>query len=105
LRLWRKTGERGQLTYRLPRPFFVIATLNPVELFGNSIAHSARQVSYKISIGYPSRRRSDGDTCERAAEGRPLHNEPAMDGDEVMKIRTVSSSVHVSDKINSLMNI
>ncbi|MBN2653605.1 MAG: MoxR family ATPase [Nitrospirae bacterium] len=96
-------------TYKLPRPFFVIATQNPVEQFGTFYLPESQLDRFlmKISIGYPSRD-AEMEILRKGSRRGDLYTiEPAMDGDEVMKIQDmISSSVHVSDKIISyIMNI
>ncbi|MDI6801204.1 MAG: AAA family ATPase [Thermodesulfovibrionales bacterium] len=93
-------------TYKLPLPFFVIATQNPAEHFGTFPLPESQLDRFimKISIGYPSRESEKeilrgGSTRERINSIKPL-----MDKEDVLRIqREISEGVYVSDKILNYM--
>jgi MoxR-like ATPase len=89
-------------TYLLPRPFFVIATQNPVEQFGTFPLPESQldRFMMKISIGYPSM------NAERVIlQGGSRRDElytlaPMMTSEEVVGIQEdISKNVFVSEKI------
>ncbi|PSQ14423.1 ATPase [Halobacteriales archaeon QS_8_69_73] len=89
-------------TYRLPEPFFVIATQNPIEEEGTFALPEAQRDRFvlKTSLGYPDRagarrlvdRRADRAT--RAPEPRSV-----LDGDRVAALQTAVESVAVDDAV------
>ncbi len=89
-------------TYKLPKPFFVIATQNPVEQFGTFPLPESQldRFMMKISIGYPSK------AAERIIlQGGSRRNElykldPMMTTEEVVNIQAdITKNVFVSEKI------
>ncbi len=89
-------------TYKLPNPFFVMATQNPVEQFGTFPLPDSQldRFMMKIGIGYP----------ERSAEKRILKSgssreelfsiKPMMTKEEVVRIQEeIREKVFISDKV------
>ncbi len=89
-------------TYKLPNPFFVMATQNPVEQFGTFPLPDSQldRFMMKIGIGYP----------ERLAEKRILKSgssreelfsiKPMMTKEEVVRIQEeIREKVFISDKV------
>ena len=76
-------------TYRLPEPFFVIATQNPIEEEGTFALPEAQRDRFvlKTSLGYPDR-------ATRAPEPRSV-----LDGDRVAALQTAVESVAVDDAV------
>lgn len=89
-------------TYRLPRPFFVIATQNPIELFGTFPLPESQldRFMMKIGIGYPSRG-AEREIMKVGSRREDLYSiEPVMSRDEVLAIQEeVGERIFVSDKI------
>lgn len=89
-------------TYRLPKPFFVIATQNPVEQFGTFPLPESQMDRFmmKISIGYVSRE-AEKEIISGGSRREELYSiEPMMNSDEVMQIqRNVKEKVYSSSKI------
>lgn len=89
-------------TYKLPRPFFVIATQNPAEQFGTFPLPESQMDRFmmKISIGYPSR-----DAERQILRGGSMREElyqlkPVMDKEEVVKIQeSIKRDIFVSERI------
>jgi MoxR-like ATPase len=89
-------------TYRLPKPFFVIATQNPVEHFGTFPLPESQMDRFimRISIGYPSRESEmeilrGGSTREAVSSLEPL-----MDLEEVMGIQAeIREKVYISETV------
>jgi MoxR-like ATPase len=89
-------------TYQLPRPFFVIATQNPVEQFGTFPLPESQldRFMMKISIGYPSQ-----DAERVILQGGSRRDElytlnPLMTAEEVVSIQDdIKKNVFVSEKI------
>ncbi|TAN45378.1 MAG: MoxR family ATPase [Nitrospirae bacterium] len=89
-------------TYKLPKPFFVIATQNPVEQFGTFPLPESQMDRFmmKISIGYVSRE-AEKEIISGGSRREELYAiEPMMNSDEVMQIqRDVKGKVYSSSKI------
>ena len=96
----------GGETHRLPRPFFVIATQNPIESEGAFPLPEAQldRFAVKTSIGYPDR---DGEIelLERRA-GRTARSpevETVLDREAVVDLRRVPESIRVDPDLLEYM--
>jgi MoxR-like ATPase len=89
-------------TYQLPRPFFVIATQNPVEQFGTFPLPESQldRFMMKISIGYPSKE-AERVILQGGSRRDELYNlDPLMTAEEVVGIQgDIKKNVFVSEKI------
>lgn len=88
-------------THRLPRPFFVLATENPVEFEGTFPLPEAQLDRFlmKIRIGYPSL----GDEMEilaRRGGGSAVEAmQPVASPEDVLRWQQEASEVHVADPV------
>src|SRR5208282_4286962 len=93
-------------TYRLPQPFFVIATQNPVEQFGTFPLPESQldRFMMKISIGYPTRQ-AEKEILRGGSRREELYSiKPMMDKNEVLAINEdIRNKVYVSDKVLEYM--
>ena len=98
--------EEGQVTvdgktYKLPQPFIVIATQNPVDYLGTYSLPEAQMDRFmmKISIGYPSAE----DECRMARlhlDGETVGSVTAVtDGESIVKLRKAASQVKITDEL------
>jgi MoxR-like ATPase len=88
-------------TYKLPQPFFVIATQNPVEQYGTFPLPESQLDRFlmKISIGYPSRV-AEKEIIKGGSKREELYKiQPFISKDEIIKIQEEIKNVYVSDKI------
>lgn len=89
-------------TYKLPKPFFIIATQNPVEHFGTFPLPESQLDRFimKISIGYPSSN-SEKEILRGGSKREELHHiEPIMNKEEVLQIQQdIRNNIYISDKI------
>jgi MoxR-like ATPase len=88
-------------TYRLPDPFFVVATQNPFEQLGTFRLPESQLDRFlmRISLGYPDSAHertllAEGDRRELLA-GMP----PALNSDAVRELQAAALRVHVSDAL------
>jgi len=97
----KQTTMEGK-TYKLPNPFFVIATQNPVEQFGTFPLPESQMDRFmmKIGIGYPTRR-AEKEILRVGSRWEELYSiEPIMNKEEVLKIQEdIRERVFVSEKI------
>jgi MoxR-like ATPase len=89
-------------TYNLPKPFFVIATQNPVEHFGTFPLPESQLDRFimRISIGYPSSD-SEREILRGGSKREELYCiEPIMNRDEVLQIQgDIRGNTYISDRI------
>ncbi len=96
----RQVSFEGQ-TRSLPRPFFVIATQNPVEFEGTYPLPESQLDRFllRIELGYPERE-AESDILRRKALGDPLDElEPVMSIEEVRGLIEDVRRVRVADPI------
>lgn len=89
-------------TYKLPRPFFVIATQNPVEQFGTFPLPESQMDRFlmKISIGYPPRE-EEKEILRGGSRREELYSlKPVMSIEEVVSIQeSIKKAIFVSERI------
>ena len=90
-------------TLKLPEPFLVIATQNPIEQEGTYPLPEAQidRFMLKLSIGYPSKE-EERQIMDRMAEtGKNLSVQPVVTPAQILKARKVVDSVYMDDKIKN----
>jgi len=95
-----RTISYAGVTHALPKPFFVLATQNPLEQAGTYPLPEAQLDRFllHIRVDYPD------ETEERAilAQTTGATNariEPVMSGDELLALQALAREVHVSDNL------
>ncbi len=104
--------EEGQLsidgvTYKLPRPFMVLATQNPVETYGTYHLPEAQMDRFlmKISMGYPEKN-DELAILRRDADAVPSNLSPVLSGEEIEGLKQEVLKVTCSPKIEEyIVNI
>ncbi len=89
-------------TYKLPKPFFVIATQNPIEQFGTFPLPESQldRFMMKISIGYPTRDAERNILQHGSRRGELYSIQPMMTSEEVMAIQDdIRENVYLSEKM------
>ncbi|MDR1979763.1 MAG: MoxR family ATPase [Synergistaceae bacterium] len=93
-------------TYRLPRPFFVVATQNPVEHSGTFPLPESQMDRFmmKVSIGYPLKD-AEREILRVGSQKDKLSDiEPMFTPDEILRLQaSIERDVTVSDKILDYM--
>ena len=88
-------------TYRLPDPFFVVATQNPHEQLGTFALPESQLDRFlmRVTLGYPDSAHER--ELLRSGERRDLlpHIPPALNPDSVVRIQNEVRGVHVSDSL------
>ncbi len=87
-------------TLRLPEPFIVIATQNPIEMEGTFPLPEAQVDRFlmKLDVGYPNR----SETIEMLKRLRTIEEwpiKPVASEKDIMALRSMSWSVHVDESI------
>ena len=88
-------------TIEIPKPFFVMATQNPIEYEGTYPLPEAQLDRFllKIKMGYPSHD-EEMDVLRRAENGAPIHMiQSVVTAEEVLKMQELAQQVHVEDNI------
>lgn len=85
-------------TYLLERPFFVLATQNPIELEGTYPLPEAQldRFMFNIPIRYPSRQEEE-DIVKRTTAGRAAELQKVLHAAQVIEIQRVVRKIPVSD--------
>lgn len=88
-------------TMRLPRPFFVMATQNPVELEGTFPLPEAQVDRFfmRIKLGYPSAEEESA-ILRRFERAEPLEElQPVLDNQSLVEMQRVVQTIRVEDSI------
>lgn len=108
-----ETMQEGTVTvggkrYQLKKPFFVLATQNPIEQEGTYPLPEAQldRFLFKLIVDYSSREELST-ILDRTTKGITIEPEKVMDGDEILKwqdlVREVILADHVQDYIVRLV--
>jgi len=100
----RQVTAEGE-TRKLPRPFFVLATENPIELEGTFPLPEAQLDRFlmRISLGYPSRD-EEKLVARRFQEKNPLDDlKPVLGGSELPGLARISRRVFVSEAVEEYL--
>ncbi len=86
----------GDKTYRLPQPFFVMATQNPLEQEGTYPLPEAQMDRFllKIVLGYP--RRTEERLILDRSEGPPPAVQPVLNDSIILQAQEVVKGIHLS---------
>lgn len=93
-------------TYKLKKPFFVIATQNPAEQYGAFSLPESQLDRFTMitSIGYPSKE-AEKDILKTGSRREDLYAiKPIMEKEEVLELQDeIRQKVHISEKILDYM--
>lgn len=88
-------------TMRLPRPFFVMATQNPIELEGTFPLPEAQLDRFfmRVKLGYPSAD-EESDILKRFERAEPLDElQPVIDNNALAEMQRAVQTIRVEDSI------
>ncbi len=91
----------GKETYRLPHPFLVLATQNPIEQEGTYTLPEAQvdRFMFKLKVGYPSME-EEHQIMRRMARSTPKTNvEPVIDLNDILETRGLLDKVFIDEKV------
>jgi MoxR-like ATPase len=90
------------VTHKLPQPFMVLATQNPVETYGTYHLPEAQMDRFfmRISMGYPSEE-EELQILSRTEHHNPLENirEAALHPEDILRLQKEVEKVFVSDPV------
>jgi MoxR-like ATPase len=90
----------GDSTYPLPRPFFVLATQNPIDQEGTYPLPEAQLDRFimKLSVSYPSPE-EELEILKRVGVEREQTLSPVLTTRDILQLQKVADSVHVDERI------
>jgi len=91
----------GEETFKLPNPFLVLATQNPVEQEGTYPLPEAQMDRFmlKVVIGYPTKEEERKIIASNISpQGMPVPN-PVLSPDSIIKARSIVKDVYMDEKI------
>jgi len=93
----------GDQTFKLPEPFLVLATQNPIEQEGTYPLPEAQldRFMLKLSIGYPSKTEEREIMDRMAQTGKQLSVQPVVTPAQILTARKTVDSVYMDDKIKN----
>ncbi len=91
----------GEETYRLPEPFLVMATQNPLEQEGTYPLPEAQvdRFMLKVIVDYPNRVEERAILDTMAATDADLSVHPVVSAEDIVAARHVANSVYMDDKL------
>jgi len=94
----------GDVTYPLDRPFFVIATQNPLEQQGTYPLPEAQQDRFmlKLKIQYPQKK-EEREIIKRYSQETPVLSsvEPIITCEDIFNMRKSAENVYIDEKIEN----
>ena len=90
----------GGKMHRLPQPFFVLATQNPIEQEGTYPLPEAQldRFMFNINVGYPSEE-EEFQIVRLTTAGREVNLQHVLSGEEVMQLQDVVRKTPVADHV------
>src|SRR5213078_3718225 len=90
----------GGRQHRLPQPFFVLATQNPIEQEGTYPLPEAQldRFMFNINVGYPSED-EEFQIVRLTTAGRTVHLDHVLTGEEVIALQEIVRKVPVADHV------
>ena len=92
----------GEQTYKLPSPFMVMATQNPVEQEGTYPLPEAQvdRFMLKVLVTYPTKE-EEKMILERMASHQPIEINTNVTPEMILKARAITDSIYVDEKIKN----
>jgi MoxR-like ATPase len=90
----------GEATYKLPDPFLVLATQNPIEQEGTYTLPEAQmdRFMFKVVVGYPNREEEMRILDEQTGNARGGIT-PVATGEQILKARGICNSIFMDQKV------
>ena len=91
----------GDTTYRLPDPFLVLATMNPIDQEGTYQLPEAQLDRFllKVSVGYPSMEEERAILDRMATSAPMVQTNPVVDTEVVLESRQLVNMIYVDDGV------
>lgn len=90
----------GENTYKLPEPFLVMATQNPIEQEGTYPLPEAQvdRFMMKVVISYPSKE-EEKQVIRQNISGEPIRLKPVLNTEQILEARKIVREVYLDEKI------
>jgi len=90
----------GDQSYRLERPFLVLATQNPIEQEGTYPLPEAQidRFLFKLKLAYGTKD-EELEIINRAVQGEEIHLEKVFDAQGILEMRDLVKKIHVAEKV------
>lgn len=87
-------------TYKLPEPFFVLATQNPLEMEGTYPLPEAQldRFLFKLLVKFPSAQEIEK-ILDRTTESNSPHAQPVIDGPRILEMSKLARQIPIADEI------
>ena len=92
-------------TFKVPAPFIVLATQNPVEYLGTYALPEAQLDRFfmKISLGYPDDK-EESKMLDRFKGRNPMDElRPVAEGDDIVQLQKLAEQIHVEASLNKFI--
>ena len=95
-----RQGAIGEVTYKLPEPFIVMATQNPIEQEGTYRLPEAQvdRFMLMVKVGYPTRT-EERQIVDRATGVIEAKAEPVIDTEQLLVSRKIVRDVYMDDRV------
>jgi MoxR-like ATPase len=92
-------------TYPMKKPFFILATQNPVEQAGTFPLPEAQLDRFLlyININYPSEQEESA-ILKMTTSSKQAQVTPVISGDEIVKLQSLVREIHISDDLIEFVN-
>lgn len=92
-------------TYKLDRPFFILATQNPIEQSGTFPLPEAQQdrFLFYIKIGYPTEL-EETNILKHTTGGKKPEIQPVINGKEILRLQQLVREIPISDELVSFVS-
>lgn len=97
----------GDQTYKLPHPYLVLATQNPIEQEGTYPLPEAQvdRFMLKLKIGYPNRE-EERRILDRMTGLEPIEIKPIIEPSDILEARKICGEIHVDERArNYVVNL
>jgi MoxR-like ATPase len=87
-------------TYRLPEPFFVLATQNPLEMEGTYPLPEAQLDRFicKLLVKYPTPEQMES-ILDRTTEAADIAATPVLQGEQILQMRQLARQIPIADDV------
>ena len=98
----------SEQTFKLPDPFLVLATQNPIEQEGTYQLPEAQldRFMLKVHVGYPTREEERAILDAMSTSSPRLDVEPVVNAEEIIRARSVVNDIYVDERVKDyIVNI
>ena len=94
----------GDTTWKLPEPFFVLATQNPIEQEGTYPLAEAQvdRFMLKLSLTYPTRQ-EEGEILDRMLVEHEIEVTPSLDRTRLLALRETADAIYLDPKLRAYL--